>query len=43
MGFELGKGGARYRLLYFHPDPEDGEAVCVALLIQPEPGSIEVL
>jgi hypothetical protein len=33
---------ASYRLVYFQPDPEDGERVCVALLITAR-GDVEVL
>jgi hypothetical protein len=34
METELKKDIGKYRLLYFQPDPEDGERVCVGLLFQ---------
>src|SRR5690349_17544822 len=32
MGGQLNKQVATYRLVYFQPEPEDGERVCIALL-----------
>jgi len=34
MATELKTGVAEYRLLHFQPDPEDGDRVCVGLLIR---------
>jgi hypothetical protein len=38
MDTELKKGTAKYRLLYFQPNPEDGERVCVGVLLEEEYG-----
>jgi hypothetical protein len=34
MATELKKQTAHYRLLHFQPDPEDGDRVCVAILLE---------
>jgi hypothetical protein len=38
MDTELMKGTAKYRLLFFQPNPEDGERVCVGVLLEEEYG-----
>ena len=38
MDTELKKGTAKYRLLFFQPNPEDGERVCVGVLLEEEYG-----
>jgi len=38
MDTELKKGTAKYRLLYFQPNPEDGERVCVGVLLEEDYG-----
>jgi hypothetical protein len=34
MDTELSKAAGKYRLLFFQPNPEDGERVCVGVLLQ---------